>query len=289
VSGSLDLDKMEYLRRDARFCGVPYGEVDVDRLLQGLVLLRDPETGRLEVGIQEKALSALESLLFAKYQMFRNVYWHHAVRAATALYKRIVSRRWRWVSSARGSWWVPPMRSSSTRSGAGPWRRTPPWAPVGGAMDPGPPVPAPPEAGPGAHSPGVGGSGATALGGRGHPGAEGGGGQPGGDPGPGTGEVFLDFPAKRRMLELDLLVQRRGEGVERLREGGLPGLLDLPAVAEELYRTTRVLRVFTLEPRTLEPEVVLPLLASGGRGVGGGGGRGRDALPRVRNSCDMGG
>ena len=48
VSGSLDLDKMEYLRRDARFCGVPYGEVDVERLLQGLALLRDPVTG--EVG-----------------------------------------------------------------------------------------------------------------------------------------------------------------------------------------------------------------------------------------------
>src|SRR5690606_6806313 len=34
--------------------------------------------------------SALESLLFAKYQMYRNVYWHHAVRSATAMYKRMV-------------------------------------------------------------------------------------------------------------------------------------------------------------------------------------------------------
>jgi len=90
VSGSLDLDKMEYLRRDARFCGVPYGEVDVDRLIQGLVLLPDPGSGQYEVGVTEKAVASLESLLFAKYQMFRNVYWHHGVRAATALYKRIV-------------------------------------------------------------------------------------------------------------------------------------------------------------------------------------------------------
>ena len=81
---------MEYLRRDARFCGVPYGEVDVSRLLQGLALLEDPETGAFEVGVHEKAVAALESLLFAKYQMFRNVYWHHGVRAATVLYKRIV-------------------------------------------------------------------------------------------------------------------------------------------------------------------------------------------------------
>jgi uncharacterized protein len=90
VAGSLDLDKIEYLNRDATLCGVPYGVVDVDRLLHALTILRDPETGQQEIGIQAKGLSALESLLFAKYQMFRNVYWHHAVRAATALYKRLV-------------------------------------------------------------------------------------------------------------------------------------------------------------------------------------------------------
>ena len=65
--------------------------MDVDRLLQGLVILTDPETGASEVGVYEKAVSALESLLFAKYQMFRNVYWHHGVRAAAALYKRIIN------------------------------------------------------------------------------------------------------------------------------------------------------------------------------------------------------
>ena len=65
VSGSLDLDKIEYLRRDARFCGVPYGEVDVDRLLHALTLLEDPVSGRLEVGVAEKGVAALESLLFS--------------------------------------------------------------------------------------------------------------------------------------------------------------------------------------------------------------------------------
>ena len=38
----------------------------------------------------EKGISALESLLFAKYQMYRNVYWHHAVRSATCMFKRAV-------------------------------------------------------------------------------------------------------------------------------------------------------------------------------------------------------
>ncbi len=276
VSGSLDLDKMEYLRRDARFCGVPYGEVDVDRLLQGLILLPDPETARWEVGIQEKALSALESLLFAKYQMFRNVYWHHGVRAATALYKRIVSeavgvgllhsdelvgptdeellyeirRRALAADSPAGRLvgdrWIPALRARRLPKRA--LELTPPelegvGIPTWAAEDT-------PE------RRAVEDRLADSL-------------------GLASGEVFLDFPAKRRMLELDLLVQRRGGRVERLRDGGLPGLLDLPAVAEELYRSTRVLRVFTLEPRTLEPEAVLPLLTKEGepaRGVAGGGG-----------------
>jgi HD superfamily phosphohydrolase len=93
ISGSLDLDKIEYLKRDALMCGVPYGEIDVDRLLNALVVVDDPDTGRPAVGVREKGLSALESLLFAKYQMYRNVYWHHAVRSATAMYKRLVAAR----------------------------------------------------------------------------------------------------------------------------------------------------------------------------------------------------
>src|SRR3989338_1205238 len=85
ISGSMDLDKIEYLRRDARMCGVPYGTVDVDRLLDSLVLV-GPAGRRSTVGVHERGISALESLLFAKYQMHRNVYWHHAVRSATAMF-----------------------------------------------------------------------------------------------------------------------------------------------------------------------------------------------------------
>src|SRR6185295_2140139 len=44
------------------------------------------------LGIHPKGFAALESLLFAKYQMYRNVYWHHAVRSATAMFKRLVRR-----------------------------------------------------------------------------------------------------------------------------------------------------------------------------------------------------
>ncbi|MFN2571885.1 MAG: HD domain-containing protein [Gemmatimonadales bacterium] len=86
ISGSLDVDKLDYLSRDATMCGVPYGVIDVDRLLTSLTVTAGGVT------LHAKGLAALESLLFAKYQMYRNVYWHHAVRSATAMFKRLVRR-----------------------------------------------------------------------------------------------------------------------------------------------------------------------------------------------------
>jgi HD superfamily phosphohydrolase len=88
VSGSIDVDKLDYLSRDATMCGVPYGVIDVDRLLTSITLGPPPEG----LGLHPKGFAALESLLFAKYQMYRNVYWHHAVRSATAMFKRLVRR-----------------------------------------------------------------------------------------------------------------------------------------------------------------------------------------------------
>ncbi len=258
VSGSLDLDKMDYLRRDARFCGVPYGEVDVDRLLQGLTLLPDPETGKYEVGVQEKAVAALESLLFAKYQMFRNVYWHHGVRAATALYKRVVEEAVRAglldpdelmgptdeellyeinrraleddgeVAERLAQRWLPalrhrrlPKRALEVTAADLKGRQVEDWA-VGDSP----------------WKRAVEDELAAEL-----------------DLEP--GEVVIDFPAKREMFQLDILVERRNGAVERLGPEGLPGLVDLPRVARELYTTSRVLRVFTFERRDVSPEMIL--------------------------------
>jgi len=86
VAGALDVDKLDYLSRDAKMCGVPYGVIDVDRLLTSLTVSAEG------LALHAKGLAALESLLFAKYQMYRNVYWHHAVRSATAMFKRLVRR-----------------------------------------------------------------------------------------------------------------------------------------------------------------------------------------------------
>ncbi len=67
---------------------------------------------------------------------------------------------------------------------------------------------------------------------------------------------------KSKMFQLDVLV-KRGHGVERLGVAGLPGLMDLPRVTEELYQSARVLRLFTFERREVGREWLLERL--GGR------------------------
>jgi HD superfamily phosphohydrolase len=83
LSGALDPDKLDYLNRDARYCGVPYGAQDVDFILSRLYPSR--EGG---VMIDGKGVPSVESVLFSKYLMYRTVYWHPVVRSATGMIKK---------------------------------------------------------------------------------------------------------------------------------------------------------------------------------------------------------
>ncbi|WIG57485.1 MAG: dNTP triphosphohydrolase, broad substrate specificity [Ktedonobacterales bacterium] len=88
LSGALDVDKLDYLPRDARACNVPYGGVDVTRLLGSLRVLETTDGARL--GVSDKGISPLNSLLHARQEMFDNVYWHHTNRAMMAMLLRAV-------------------------------------------------------------------------------------------------------------------------------------------------------------------------------------------------------
>jgi hypothetical protein len=87
LSGPVDVDKMDYLARDSLHAGVPYGRnFDQERLLASLCL---DESGTA-LAITDKGRTAAELLVFARYVMFSEVYWHHTVRAATAMLQRAV-------------------------------------------------------------------------------------------------------------------------------------------------------------------------------------------------------
>ncbi len=94
LSGPLDMDKLDYLPRDARSCNVPYGGVDTARLIDALRIVdlgmeRGTEEGR-RVVVGGKGVSPLHSLINARQEMFDNVYWHHTNRACMAMLLRAV-------------------------------------------------------------------------------------------------------------------------------------------------------------------------------------------------------
>jgi len=231
IAGALDLDKIEYLTRDAHMCGVPYGTVDVDRLLHSLVVVDD---GRHPtVGLHEKGVSALESLLFAKYQMYRNVYWHHAVRSATAMFKRVVRDAIRgghlevaWIGGSTDEALMEALRSCGNPSLAERLRRRRLYKRVldlpaselpvgaGGWVADDPDLTARVEDRVAAEA------------------------------GLGPGELLMDFPRKPAMLASDVPVLTRRGTVA-------PARLGIQQVAEDLHTVARRFRVYTAEPRTL--------------------------------------
>jgi HD superfamily phosphohydrolase len=78
---------LDYLQRDSLHAGVPYGQnFDAGRLINSMC--RHPETGKL--AISEKGRTAAEMMVFARYVMFSEVYWHPSVRSATAMLQRSV-------------------------------------------------------------------------------------------------------------------------------------------------------------------------------------------------------
>ena len=86
VSGELDVDRMDYLVRDAHHTGVPYGTIDPGRLLRAL-RYRD---GRLVLAAGN--VPTAESLLLARALMDGTVYRHHVSRVAGAMLERACER-----------------------------------------------------------------------------------------------------------------------------------------------------------------------------------------------------
>ncbi|WP_459882880.1 HD domain-containing protein [Halorubrum gandharaense] len=110
VSGELDVDRMDYLVRDAHHTGVPYGTVDTGRLVNELQLVgngggRGGSGGSAGAGsdgvvdpasadlvLAEGNVATAESLLVARSLMNAVVYRHHVSRVAGAMLERACER-----------------------------------------------------------------------------------------------------------------------------------------------------------------------------------------------------
>ena len=75
VSGEIDCDRMDYLLRDSYFCGVSYGNYDLDWLINNLEIVKEQDQAIL--GISERAIITFNDFLLSRYHMFLMVYFHY--------------------------------------------------------------------------------------------------------------------------------------------------------------------------------------------------------------------
>jgi HD superfamily phosphohydrolase len=90
VSGTFDVDRCDYLLRDAHATGVRYGEYDLPWLLRSLRFDEGAQPGLAIDGV--KGLAAIEAFLLARFFMFQQVYFHKSTRAAEWMIGAILRR-----------------------------------------------------------------------------------------------------------------------------------------------------------------------------------------------------
>ena len=99
ISGDIDVDRMDYLRRDAKECGVAYGHFDVDRVLDSLTFYFSPDDKQFHLALQYSGLPALEDYLRARQSMYIQLYFHKTAAACEAMLQR--------MRSLLGTWTLP--------------------------------------------------------------------------------------------------------------------------------------------------------------------------------------
>ena len=86
VSSQLDMDRIDYLKRDSFYTGVSEGVVNTDRIITMLTVKND------ELAIEEKGIYSVEQFIIARRLMYWQVYLHKTVLAAENLSVKILKR-----------------------------------------------------------------------------------------------------------------------------------------------------------------------------------------------------
>lgn len=80
VSSQLDVDRMDYLLRDAHFSGVDCGTFDVHYLINSLTVVQHGSPQVRTLGLSRKGIKVYENYVLARHQMNRSVYYHPRVK-----------------------------------------------------------------------------------------------------------------------------------------------------------------------------------------------------------------
>lgn len=84
ISSEIDVDKMDYLVRDAHYTGVAFGVVDYNRLINKMDFYED------RLVVERGGLKAAESLLVSRFWMNTSVYYHHVTRISESMCSKAV-------------------------------------------------------------------------------------------------------------------------------------------------------------------------------------------------------
>lgn len=86
ISSQLDIDRLDYLERDAYFTGAVYGHIDLERLMRVLTIKNK------QVVFKESGIHAIENYLISRYHMYWQVYYHPKARAFEVILGKIYLR-----------------------------------------------------------------------------------------------------------------------------------------------------------------------------------------------------
>ncbi len=86
VSSQLDMDRMDYLKRDSFYTGVSEGVISTDRIIKMLNIVDD------ELVIEEKGIYSIEKFIIARRLMYWQVYLHKTAISAETLIIKIIER-----------------------------------------------------------------------------------------------------------------------------------------------------------------------------------------------------
>ena len=86
ISSSLDVDRMDFLARDAYFTGAVYGQIDYNRILRSMKIVNN------QVLIRASGVNSIESYIMSRYHMYFQVYYHPVARSYEYLLENIFKR-----------------------------------------------------------------------------------------------------------------------------------------------------------------------------------------------------
>ena len=89
IQGPLGADRIDFVLRDSYYCGTPeYGTVDLQRIIRSSRLIE--KTGVKRLTYDSKIIDSIYRVLFGRFMMYKNVYFHKTARAADLMIQRVL-------------------------------------------------------------------------------------------------------------------------------------------------------------------------------------------------------